>query len=273
MTTHQFDFRDATLPYLPPGVRDLLTAPDYLLYNPVVCNQERRLGFLIKLNITNSIDTCQNIGQDEITRFAVRSNYSFIVDFDLALVLQEMLASFSEGTCSTRNTHSTCSTHRIPNTLTTDIKSAILRQIDMDFYRMHVYYNHVRCHTLQSYKQMISSWFGKRHAVMYRVYYLLLMFTTQTSFYYMYKMLHELYCGVTNLHLITSNDYPGVDVIDDKQIDDKQIDGKQLQIVLSKKFLVMNSETCQIVRTIHAFMLAKPISSNSIKMYWLTTPV
>jgi hypothetical protein len=123
----------------------------------------------------------------------------------------------------------------------------IQQQIEMDFPRMQLYYNHHKCNNLHHFKSLITKFNHFHHDKLYTLYNLIIMFCTQASFYYPFSVMFNIYdLGEIDICVLPSDDSPYINIIDN---------GSHINIVFKKIFKYIDINTQQIITKFHTFMV------------------
>lgn len=131
-------------------------------------------------------------------------------------------------------------------TLDGDVKQNILDQVDLDFFRMDINFNSVKCQTVANFKNCIDK-FKKYSYGDNNLYNLILMLSTQSSFYYPFAILNDVYTEVkSGMYVMTATDFPYINIIDKKT---------SVDIIFKKTFKHINVETKEISNRFHTFMV------------------
>lgn len=157
----------------------------------------------------------------------IESNQNFCILFSVETIISEILHSYRDG----------------------DLKENISHQIKLDFPRMDICFNSQKCQTINQFQLLIEKFKKYNHPVMDNLYDLLLLFTTQSSFFYSFKMMHDIYSLPNiNTYVFADEDMPNIDIIDNRI---------SIDVVFKKTFKHMditNSET-KIINKFQTFMV------------------
>lgn len=120
---------------------------------------------------------------------------NFCVLFSANLIIHEILVSYTNSDA--------------------DAKQNILDQLAIDFSRMSMHLNSEKCRNIDLFKKSIVKYKKYAHHIMGNLYDLIIMLSTQSSFYYPFKIVHDVYdLPDSNIHVISDSDRPNINIID-----------------------------------------------------------
>ncbi|MEM3062509.1 MAG: hypothetical protein QW303_03040 [Nitrososphaerota archaeon] len=129
-------------------------------------------------------------------------------------------------------------------------KKNILNQIVLDFPRCDLYLNHMKCDNMSNLFGFCSRFRKYIHPFSGNVENLLLMLTTQASFYYPFSLVNDIYTNPTSgLHIISSatNDVPLINIVDN---------GSSIDVIFKKNFSYVNIKSVKTIKKIfYTFMI------------------
>ncbi len=166
-------------------------------------------------------------------KMILESNFCYCIEFEMNRIIIEILQSYLVD--------------KTLDHIDNSAKKKILDQIEIDFPRMMLCYNSVKCNTLYEFKTNIEKYNKFSHDTMYTLYYLIVMLCTQASFYYPFSILHNIYTiHDIGIHILPDDDHPYINIIDDQT---------KLNIVFKKvmKYFDINSQ--KIITKIHTYMV------------------
>lgn len=164
-------------------------------------NNENKKSTNIKINFNDKMIVCHHSNLDKYRDKILSTYCNYCVIFQLDTLIKEMIVSYSPDN---QFKH-----------LTDEIKQNILKQIELDFPRMEIYINSIKC----CYVEHLLSWFSKfqnyQHYLVGNIYQLLILLCTQTSFFYSFSTLYQIYYNPgSNIHIIPITDYPIINIVD-----------------------------------------------------------
>jgi hypothetical protein len=172
-----------------------------------------------------------DLEENKIKILTCHSN--FCIRFDMNKIIFEILRSYS--------------VHKSINYIDEPTKKIILRQIEIDFPRMHISYNHKKCNNFDHFISLMEKFDRFSHDKLCTLYYLIIMFCTQASFYYSYSVIHNVYSLPSdNIYILPFDDSPYVNIIDNNN---------HVDIVFKKIFRCVNIDSGQIITKFHTFMI------------------
>lgn len=108
-----------------------------------------------------------------------------------------------------------------------------INQFNLDFPRMEILYNSIKCDRSLFFENILR-YKNIFHPFLNNLMNLIIMLSTQASFFYLFKYLHDIYTiSDSNLYITQNNDYPIINIID-------KID--KIFIIYRKTFLYTNLE-------------------------------
>jgi len=150
---------------------------------------------------------------------------NFCVTFTVNIIIQEILTSYSNG----------------------NTKQNIMDQFNMDFFRMSMHLNSIKCHNMEFFKKSIEKYKKYSHHIMDNLYDLIIMLSTQSSFYYPFKIVHDVYdLPESNIRIISDTDRPNINIIDHNT---------SIDIIFKKTFKYINIENRQILNRFYTSMI------------------
>jgi hypothetical protein len=153
---------------------------------------------------------------------------NFCILFSSDLVIQEMLDSYSGNGKS----------NAINN---------IMEQAKVDFPRMDVHYGSIYYKHLNAFQTVINKFQYKRHKLLPSIYHLLMMLITQSSFYYPFKLVHDVYTlPDSNQYVMQESDRPYINIIEHKHA---------VEITFKKTFKYLDVDTNQVLKKFHTLMI------------------
>jgi hypothetical protein len=165
----------------------------------------------------------------------LESNFCCCVHFEMERIIKEILNSYLVD--------------KSLDHMDNDAKNRILEQFDIDFPRMILCYDSIRCNSISEFKTKIEKFDKFGHIVTYTLYYLIVMLCTQASFYYPFSILHNIYTlHDIGIHILPDEDYPFVNIIDNKT---------HLNIIFKKVMKYFDINTQKIITKIHTFMIIR----------------
>ncbi|AYV85464.1 MAG: hypothetical protein Satyrvirus18_1, partial [Satyrvirus sp.] len=132
------------------------------------------------------------------------------------------------------------------NYLTYESKNNILKQLMLDFPRMEISINSIKCTNFQYLLMWLSKFKGYYYDRVENVYYLLMMLCTQTSFYYSYNVIQSIYSlHDMDIHVISSStDRPLVNITDN---------GTSIDVTFKKIFNYSSTFTNKVFTKFHTY--------------------
>lgn len=158
---------------------------------------------------------------------------SFCIMFTMDKIIKEILTSFTSN--------------KKINYVDIEAIRNIENQIKLDFPRMEIYFGSKKCVSFNKFIDKISKYNKYSHNMMYSVYYLILMFCTQASFFYPFNTIHNIYTNSDNdIHIIPSEDFPKIYIVDNKT---------SIDIIFKNIFKYTNINSDEIITRFHTFMV------------------
>ncbi|XWV24606.1 putative ORFan [Tupanvirus deep ocean] len=189
----------------------------------------------INLDLDGSIIILKDDELDkECTKNQIMTSHTnFCVMFNMEKVISEILHSYL--------------INKSINYMDTPTKEKILEQITIDFPRMEIRYNNKKCKTIFEFKTHIEKYNSFAHDTMFTLYYLIIMLSTQASFYYPFNAVHSVYSlPDTGIHILPSDDYPLVNIIDN---------GDSVDIIFKKVLRYFNINSQETITKFHTYMV------------------
>lgn len=153
---------------------------------------------------------------------------NFCVLFSTDKIIQEILESYLKY--STEN-----------------IDEIINTQLKLDFYRMDIYLDYQKIPSLNDFLKFISPYQKYKHNVMPNLRDLLMILTTQSSFYYPFQMVYNVYYKEnTKIYIIQDSDSPYINIVLNKNT---------IDIVFKKTFRYVNISTDEVLHKFYTFMV------------------
>lgn len=175
----------------------------------------------------------KDLEREENKTKILSTHYNFCVEFDMDKIINELLASYS----TKKN-----GVYIYPET-----KLNIIDQIKLDFPRMEIYFNSIKCNTINQFNNHIMKFNNYSHDVMESIYYLLIMFCTQASFYYPFSIIHNIYTfHDSGIHVTPAKDYPCINIV---------AYSTSIEIIFKKTFQYTNINTSEIITKFYTFMV------------------
>ena len=177
------------------------------------------------------------------------TNDKIIIDYNTTMHTKITTANYSQKICVL------IPTKKIITEIADSYNNIITEtQLTKDFDRMRIFYNFIMCSTLPDFLSLITKYKHHPHTITNTIYNLFLILCTQSTFFYPFNILHHLY-NTQLLHIIQSDDFPLINIIDNN---------KSLKIIIKKKFIYINPITSQTITTFATFTtinISKPIST------------
>ena len=123
--------------------------------------------------------------------------------------------------------------------------TSLLEQINLDFHRMEFYLNSILCDDFQSYFLYISQFRLYNNSIIDNVFYLLLLLSTQASFFYQFDAINTFY-SLSNVFPITHTDRPTINIIHNEDL---------IEVIFKKSFKLINIITDEVTHIIQTFFI------------------
>jgi len=193
------------------------------------------------LNIINTIFFSQNdleLGTNRTKILETDHNFCILLDTD-KLIKETFLSYANDKTITTMNMES-CTN--------------IVAQLLLDFPRMELYTNGKLCCTISELNDSISKFEVYHHNIMISVYYLIILLCTQSSFFYPFSIIHNIYTlEDLGIYILPHDDYPNINIIHNHT---------SIDMVFKKTFKYVNINSNEIITKFHTFMV---ITINLVK--------
>lgn len=199
---------------------------------------------------------------DANKKIILESNFCCCIEFVMEKIISEILRSYSVD--------------KSLDYMDNAAKIKILKQLEIDFPRMELCYNSVRCNSIYEFKTNIEKFNRFSHDTMYTLYYLIVMMSTQATFFYPFSILHNIYTLHDNgIHILPDEDHPFVNIIDNQT---------NLNIIFRKVMKYFNINSQETITKIHTYMMVtielgeadghffygkKCVGSSSGSLYWI----
>ena len=181
-----------------------------------------------------------DLQKEDIKKQIISIDYNFCVLFSMHKIIKEILLSYTDNDNEIEYTANAI--------LTPESKENILKQIDIDFPRLNISTNSVRCTNKEDFIVFCAKFANYKHPIMENLAYLLLMLSTQASFYYPFNFVNNIYNSPdTGIHVTSTGDYPYIDIVDN---------GTSVDIVFKKVFKAIKiDDDEELISKFHTFML------------------
>lgn len=128
-----------------------------------------------------------------------------------------------------------------------DSKDNIIKQVNLDFPRMSICHNSKACENVDELHELINRFKKYKHSVTNNLYDLLLMLTTQSPFFYPFKIIYDIYSSPdSNIHIIADSDMPTINIINKNN---------SIDVVFKKTFKHIDVDNRKILNRFHTFMI------------------
>ncbi|XWV25842.1 hypothetical protein QJ857_gp1242 [Tupanvirus soda lake] len=175
----------------------------------------------------------EELNNEDIKNKIMTSHTNFCVMFNMEKVISEILHSYLID--------------KSINYMDNVTKEKILEQITIDFPRMEIRYNNKKCESIFEFKTSIEKYNRFAHDTMFTLYYLIIMLSTQASFYYPFNAVHSVYSlPDTGIHILPYDDYPLVNILDN---------GDSVDIIFKKVLRYFNINSQETVTKFHTYMV------------------
>lgn len=181
-----------------------------------------------------------DLHKENIRKQIISIDHNFSVLFSMQKIIREILLSYTENNSKIEYSKNIV--------LTPESKENIFKQIDIDFPRLNISTNSVRCRNKEDFIVFCAKFANYKHPVVENLAYLLLMLSTQASFYYPFNFISNIYNSPdTGIHVTSTMDHPYIDIVDN---------GTSVDIVFKKIFKAIKiSDDEELISKFHTFML------------------
>lgn len=221
-------------------------------------NQKENNDSIPKNILTTFLNKCKDkdilknnikLGDKNIKNDIILNDNNHCIMLSFEQILHELLLSYS------KNKNIKCISY--------ESKKNILKQIKLDFNRMEIKLNSKKCKRLKSLRKNILKFKEIEHSIMSSVYYLILIFCTQASFFYQYQILHDIFTNLDHhIHIVpTDDDKPTIDII---------INNECIDMIFNKKFKYVNVETNDLLANFNTYMMVSiPLAAGSEELIYV----
>ena len=189
------------------------------------------------------------------------AEHNFCVLFSMEKIIKEILLSYSA--CENISQGATCESSSLCDEpsrrllrsgtvdgeniiITSNSRENIFRQIDLDFPRLYININHQKCKTKEDFIVFCAKYTDYKHPVMYNLAYLLLMLSTQASFYYPFNSVNDIYNSPdTGVYVTATHGQAYIDITENDH---------SLDITFRKVFRSIKIDTDETTNKFHTFM-------------------
>ena len=215
--------------------------------DPHVITETELSGIDSELDGTMVIYHDTELQDDECRQQILSLDCNFCVWFTMDNVIREILSSYNEN--------------KNINMITPRIKNNILDQVNIDFPRCEIFINSNRC-TKIDFLSFCQKYKKYSHPIMGSLENLLLMLSTQASFYYPYSIVNKIYTTAdTGMHVVSTTDFNSDTSFEDGPFINIVDNGRTIDIVFKKIFKHLDINDVKVVNRFHTFMVV------TIKMF------
>jgi len=189
--------------------------------------------------ISSELDECLiTLNDDEFMddnnkRNILESNSCCRIVLDIDRVIREILHSYL--------------TDKTLSSMDEVTKIKILQQLDADFPRMNLCYDSKKINSISEFKSLIEKFIKFDHNMTYSLYYLIIMFCTQASFYYSFSTLYNIYTlHDIGFHILPDEDCPFINIIECKT---------HIDIVFKKTMKYFNINSQETITKFYTFIV------------------
>lgn len=198
-------------------------------HNP--CTDENLYKINFNIDDTMIIYRENELNDEKIKKQLLEIDHNFSVIISMDKIIKEILRSYSENEITTVNT---------------EIMKNICKQLDLDFPRLRIHLNSSRCNKSE-YMGFCKKYSKYLHPVLGNLENLLLMLSTQASFFYLFTVVDNIYTQPNSgVHVVATDDYPNIGIVEKENA---------IEIVFKKIFKYYDINNEQTMNKFHTFMV------------------